>query len=152
VATITVSKLPPNLLTQGYTMAYKVVDLVKAYSIPPTFVVNNGQNGIHVVLNGAERTWEPKGTKDMQVLGPEDKRQITTVVSSSATRDLLPPQIVFTNRTTLKSLPPNNQGKTNYIKDDWDLTFSESHWSSLETTKKFSATFSFPTCNHRFKI
>ncbi len=63
MATITVSKLPPNLLTQGYTMAYKVVDLVKAYSIPPIFVVNNGQNGIHVVLNGAERTWEPRVPK-----------------------------------------------------------------------------------------
>jgi hypothetical protein len=144
VATITINKLPPNLLTQGYTMVYKVADLVKAYSIPPTFVVNNDQNGVHLVLNGAERTWGPKGTKDMQVLGLEDKRLITMVVSSSATRDLLPPQIVFINRTTYKSLPPNNQGKTNYIKDDWDLTFSENHWSSLETTKKFFTNILLP--------
>jgi hypothetical protein len=86
----------------------------------------------------------PKGTKDMQVLGPKDKRQITMVVSSSAARDLFPPQIVFTSKTTFKSLPPNNQGKTNYIKDGWDLTFSENHWSSLETTKKFVTNIFLP--------
>jgi len=61
VATITVSKLPPNWLAQSYTMAYKVVYLVKAYSIPLTLVVNNNQNGVHLVPNGVERTWEPKG-------------------------------------------------------------------------------------------
>jgi hypothetical protein len=66
VATITTSKLPPNWLAKGYTMAYKVVYLVKAYSIPPTFVVNNNQNGVHLVLNGTEKTWVPKGTKGYQ--------------------------------------------------------------------------------------
>jgi hypothetical protein len=45
---------------------------------------------------------------------------------------------------TLQSLAPNNQGKTNYIKGGWDLTFSENHWSSLETTKKFVTNILFP--------
>jgi hypothetical protein len=106
--------------------------------------VNNDQNGIHLVLNGVKRTWEPKGTKDMQVLGLEDKRQITMVVSSNVAKDLLPPQIVFSSNTTFKSFPPNNQGKTNYIKDGWDLTFSENHWSSLETTNKFVTNILLP--------
>ncbi len=65
VATIIANKLPPNWFAQGHTMVYKVVNLVKAYSIPPTFVVNNYQNGIHLVPNGAERIKEPKGTKDI---------------------------------------------------------------------------------------
>ncbi len=114
MATITTSEFPPNWLAQGYTMAYKVVYLVKAYSIPPTFVVNNDQNGIPLIPNGDERTWEPKGTKNMQVLALEDKKQITMVVSSSATRD------------------------------GWDLTFSENHWSPLETTKKFVTNILLP--------
>jgi hypothetical protein len=46
--------------------------------------------------------------------------------------------------TTSQSLAPNNQGKTNYIKDGWDLTFSENHWSSLETTKKIVTNILFP--------
>jgi hypothetical protein len=109
---------------------------VKAYSIPPTLVVNSNQTEIHLVRNGGERTLEPKGPKHVQMLGLEDKKQITMIVSSSVARDLLPPQILFIG-TTFKSFPPNNQGKTNIIKDDKDLTFSENHWSSLEITKKF---------------
>ncbi len=70
------------------------------------------------------------------MLGLEDKRQMTMVVSSSATKDLFPPQIIFTNFTP-KTLPPNSNKKTYCINDDWDFTFSENHWSSLETTKQF---------------
>jgi len=80
----------------------------------------------------------------MQVLGLKDKRQITMVVSSNVAMDLLPPQIVFIGSITFKSFPPNNQGKKIYIKNGWDLTFSENHWSSLETTKKFVTDIFFP--------
>lgn len=72
----------------------------------------------------------------MQVLGLEDKKQITMVVSCSDVIEILPPRIVFTS-TTSRTIPPNNQGKKNCIKDDYDLTFNENHWLSLETTKKF---------------
>ncbi len=60
----------------------------------------------------------------MQMLVLEDKRQMTMVVSSSATKDLLPCQIVFTSSTP-KTLPPNNKRKTDCINDGWDLTFNE---------------------------
>jgi hypothetical protein len=55
-------------------MTYKVVYLVKAYSIPPTPVVNSNQTNVHLVPIGGERTWEPIGSKHVQVLGLEDKR------------------------------------------------------------------------------
>jgi hypothetical protein len=56
VATIVTNKLPPDWFVQGYTMAYKVVYLVKAYSTPSTFVVNSEQIGVHFVPNGGEIT------------------------------------------------------------------------------------------------
>ncbi len=56
VATILANKLPPDWFSQGYTMAYKVVYLVKAYSTPPTFVVNSDKIGVHFVFNGVEIT------------------------------------------------------------------------------------------------
>jgi hypothetical protein len=62
----------------------------------------------------------------VQVLGLEDKRQVTMVVSSNTIEDLLPPQIIFTGSAP-RTLPPNSKGKTNYINDGWDLTFSENH-------------------------
>ncbi len=69
------------------------------------------------------------------MLSLEDKKQITMVVSCSDVMDLFPPPIVFTS-TTFKTLPPNNQGKKNCIKNGWDFTFNKNHWLSLETTKK----------------
>jgi hypothetical protein len=69
--------------------------------------MNNYQIGIHLIPNGDARTWEPKGTKHAQVLGFEDKRQVTMVVSFRTTQDLLPPYIMFTCSTP-RTLPPNN--------------------------------------------
>jgi hypothetical protein len=54
-------------------MGYKVAYLVKIYNNPPTLVM----------LIARERTWENKGTKHIKVLGMEDKRQITLVISST---------------------------------------------------------------------
>jgi hypothetical protein len=73
------------------------------------------------------------------------------VISSGVARDLLPPQIVFTG-TMSKSFPPSHQGKTNCIKDDWDLTFNENHWSSLETTKKFVTNILLPYLQSHIQI
>jgi hypothetical protein len=85
--------------------------------------------------NGGDKTWESKGTKHVLMLGLEDKRKITMpMVSFSATRDLLPPHIVFVGIAFI-TLPQNNQAKINCIKDGWGLIFSENHLSSLEITK-----------------
>jgi hypothetical protein len=48
------------------------------------------------------------------------------IVSSNATRDLLPPQIIFTS-FTFRTLPPNSKRKINRINDGWDFSFSENH-------------------------
>lgn len=62
----------------GYTIAY----LVKIYDIFPTLMVNNGQTWIHLVPTIREWTWESNDTKHIKVLGMEDKKQITLVISS----------------------------------------------------------------------
>ncbi len=49
---------------------------------------------------------------------------------------LLPPQVIFIG-TMHRTLPPNNEGKFMCINNGWDLTFSDNHWSTLETTKRF---------------
>jgi len=72
MATTATSKLPPDWVTQGLTMVYKVVYLAKTYSIPPIFIVNSDKIGVHLVPNGGKKTWEPKGTKHVQMLCMED--------------------------------------------------------------------------------
>jgi hypothetical protein len=53
------------------------------YNIPPCLVVNTDQIGVHLLPIGGDQTWERKGAKHIQVLGIENKRQITTIVSTS---------------------------------------------------------------------
>jgi len=47
-------------------MVYRVANLMKTYYILRTLVVKNNHIGIHLVLNGDGKTWEPKGTKHVQ--------------------------------------------------------------------------------------
>jgi hypothetical protein len=66
MATTTGRKIPPNWLTQGLTMAYRVYYLMKTYPIPLALLVNNDQTRVHLVPKNGEKTWEPKGTKHVQ--------------------------------------------------------------------------------------
>ncbi len=40
---------------------------MKTFYIPLTLRVKNDHIGIHLVLNGGEKTWESKGTKHVQM-------------------------------------------------------------------------------------
>jgi hypothetical protein len=59
------------------------------YNIPPCLVVNTNQIGVHLVPTRGDRTWERKKAKHIQVPRIEDKRQITTIVSTSANGSML---------------------------------------------------------------
>jgi hypothetical protein len=71
-------------------MAHKVVYLVKTYNISTCLVINKDQIGVHLVPIGGDRTWKTKIIKQIQVLGIENKRQITSVISFVANGTLLP--------------------------------------------------------------
>ncbi len=117
-------------------MVYKITYLVKLYLIPACLVVNTDKTGIRPVPTIGERAWESKVSKDIQILGVEEKRQVTLVVYSTTNGNLLLGQVVFTS-TTHRCLPPSNEGKQKCINSGWDFTFNENHWSTLETTKDF---------------
>ena len=117
-------------------MAQRTTYLVKAHSIALELVINTNQTWIHLVPAGGARTWVEKGSKHVQILGMEDKRQIIVSVSSSATRNLLSFQLVFTG-TTDRSLPPRNEGRQMCEDAGWHLTYSSNHWSNLTTCKQF---------------
>ena len=95
--TTAASKVPTDWMEQGLNMNYRIAYLVKVYNIPPYLVINSYQTGIHLIPSAGGRTWDVKGVKDVKIFGLEDKRQITCVVSSNASGELLPPHLIFTN-------------------------------------------------------
>jgi len=87
--TTTTRKLPSTWEQEGTSMAHQITCLVKMYNIPPCLVVNTYQTKFHLVPTWGDWTWERKGAKHIQVIGIEDKRQITEVVSSLANGSML---------------------------------------------------------------
>ena len=110
-ATTTAGKLPDDFELQGLTMVQRCVYFIKVHNIPQSLVVNSDQTGIHLVPTGGARTWDTKGIKQVSVYGLEDKRQVTVVVSSAATGEVLPFQVVFQGLTS-RALPPLKQWQT----------------------------------------
>jgi hypothetical protein len=91
-------------MTQRYTY------LIKVHNIPQSLVVNSDQTGIHLVPTAGARTWDTKGIKQVRVHGLEDKRQVTIVVSSAATGEVLFFQVVFQGLTS-RALPQLNNSR-----------------------------------------
>jgi hypothetical protein len=75
-------------------MAFRVAALCKTEVIPPKLVCNSDQTVVHL-RPSTEQTYEVKGVKEVKCLGKDDKKQITAVVSSTASGELVPLQLVF---------------------------------------------------------
>ncbi len=89
-------------------MVLQIAYLVKVYNLPPNLVVNIDQRGIHLVPIVRKRTWEKRGSKVVGVLAGDDKKSITTCVSSFADGALLPFQLIFQGIT--KRVLPKTHG------------------------------------------
>jgi hypothetical protein len=100
IANTIASKMLMDWMEQGKFMVCRVDYLAKTYNIPPHLLVNIDHTRLHVVPIARETSWENRGAKQIQVLGVEDKRQVTTVASLTTYGNMLPLQMVFA-RTTI---------------------------------------------------
>ena len=130
------SKLPKDWELQGFKMAQWIAYLVKCYNVTCELVVNTYQTKIHLVSEGGTKTWEEKGSKHVVVIGIEDKRQVTIVVTSSLSGNILHFQVIFTG-TTSRSLPPMNLGRKTCEEIGWHIIYTSNHWSNLDSYKAF---------------
>jgi hypothetical protein len=105
------------------------------------------QTGIHLVPS-ASWTWEQKGAAAVPVVGAEDKRQITACLSSSLYGDLLPLQLIFQG-TTPRCLPPVT---ANSLTAGVHCTYTQNHWSSLETMKQWMLKVLLPYAERQIKL
>ncbi len=115
-------------------MAFKVAVLCKTKGIPLELVCNSDQTAVHL-RPSTEQTYEVKGVKEVKCLGKDDKRQITAVVSSTASGELVPLQLVFQGKT--KAIVPKDEDAKRAVAAGWHLTMSENHWSNFVTMNSF---------------
>lgn len=92
--------------------------------------MNWDQTGIHYVPV-SDCTMEKVGAKRVEIVGANDKRQITAVFAGTMSGEFLPPQLIYQGKTP-KCLPPLDS-----IPSDWGITFIENHWANETTVMRY---------------
>ncbi len=118
-------KLPENFDEQKDKFISDVGGIVADHDIPPELVLNFDQTGVKIVPV-SNWTLAAQGSKQVAIVGLEDKREITALLGSTASGDLLPPQVIYQGTT--------DKCHAHYtFPDDWHVTHTASHWSTEET-------------------
>ncbi|KAJ3005260.1 hypothetical protein NUW54_g4424 [Trametes sanguinea] len=132
-------KVPVNGADLCELAFLRMVFAIAFHRIKPSMIVNADQAGISLMPSG-KQTYEVRGSKDVTVHAHDEKRQMTVVVASSLSGEILPFQLVW-GGTTDVSLPsklaPHRQEA-----DELGFVYAHGdtrHWSSKETTKKWIA-------------
>ena len=84
---------------------------------------------------------EKQGSRQVAVVGKEDKREITVLLTVTATGRLLPPQVIYQGKT------PGCHPKVTFLAP-WNITHSESHWSNEETMLEYVDQVLVPYVSH----
>ena len=93
--------------------------------IPPELIINWDQTGMEIVPSSSW-TMNQCGAKRVDMVGLDDKCQITVVLCSTLTGELLPVQLIYAG-TTSGCHPKFN------FPPGWHITYSKKHWSNEET-------------------
>lgn len=75
-------------------------------------------------------TMEKEGSNQVAIVGKEDKREITLLLTITASGYLLPPQVIYQGKT------PGCHAKVTFP-ESWAITHSDSHWSTEATMLQF---------------
>ena len=103
-----------------------IKSVVTMEDIPSALILNWDQTAMKIVPSSAW-TMEKKGTKRVEIVAADDKRQITAVFACSLTGNFLPMQLIYQG-TTQRCLPKNVQ-----FPADWHVTYTANHWSNTDT-------------------
>jgi len=107
----------------------EVVTTVEMENIPPELILNWDQTGIKIVPT---TTWtmERRGSKRVEVVGTNDKRQITAVFCGTIQGDFLPVQLIYAGKTA-RCHPKFS------FPAGWHVTHAKKHWSTEETMHQY---------------
>lgn len=100
--------------------------IVEMENVPDELVINWDHTGINYVPT-SNWTMAEEGSSRVEIVGLGDKRQITAVFACSLSGDFLPPQIIYSGKTS-KCLPSVS------FPSSWHITFTENHWANENTT------------------
>ena len=87
-------KTVEQIQQQRRDFVHRIALNIMEHKIPPELVVNLDQTGLHLAPV-SNSTFASKGSKQVVVRFSQDKRQVTALLSGSASGVMLPSQIIF---------------------------------------------------------
>ncbi|KAG8796133.1 hypothetical protein FRC12_004330 [Ceratobasidium sp. 428] len=131
-------KRPLDWEALGIKAFLRMVKTISHYGVKsPRMIVNADQTGISLLPTG-NKTWDTRGTSQVNTPSHDEKRQFTLVVASSCGGDILPFQSVWGGKEN-RSLPQPTAPRYEEAKD-MGFTYvhgDKRHWSTLGTTKQW---------------
>lgn len=113
-------------------MAY----LVKEYDIPAGLIVNIDQTQC-IYAMATNRSWAPKGDKQVAVLGKEEKRAITLTVGLSAAGHALPTQAIYQSMTAASLPTPTTRRAMEEAGFRFESSLTKTYWATQETMRAY---------------
>ena len=135
----TTGKIEPSeqfLLEEKLTFQKNISRIVFEHDIPMELIVNLDQTPLSYVSPG-KYTFDVKGVKTVPIKGIDDKRQITATFAVSMSGKFLPIQVIYGGKSQ-RCLPKFD------FPGNFDITFSENHWSNTEKSISFFEKIVFP--------
>jgi len=119
----------------------EIKNIVSMDEIPAELVINFDQTALSYVPT-AHWTMEQEGTKRVEIIAKDDKRQITAVFAGTSSGDFLPPQLIYEGKTD-HCLPQFQFPST------WNVTKSENHWYNEHTMIEYINEIILPYINEK---
>jgi hypothetical protein len=107
---------------------------IKEEDVPSELIVNSDQTQV-VYAPGSKLTWTKTGSRQVTVIGQDEKRAFTVVVSVSNSGELLPFQAIYQGQSA-KSCPSSSAKDYNAAKAAgfrFEFSKSKTYWSTQET-------------------
>jgi hypothetical protein len=112
--------------------------VIKDEDIPEELLVNSDQTQV-LFAPGDKISWAETGSKQVPVLGCEEKRAFTVLISISSNGTVLPMQVIYTGKTHRSRPSPSSPHHSDLTAAGFLLQESgtTTYWSNLETMKTF---------------
>ena len=106
-----------------------IVTVANMEDIPDDLILNWDHTAINIVPVSSW-TMNQKGEKRVEIVGLDDKRQITAVLCGALSGEILPFQLIYQGKTSA-CLPKVKLPK------DWLLSFTPNHWPNEDKTEEY---------------
>jgi hypothetical protein len=137
-ATQAAQKLPKDWEDQCEQSFFRKAYAIKEEDIPAELYVNSDQTQL-VYAPGNRMTWAPTGSKQVAVVGMDEKRAFTLLVSVAADGTILPFQAIFQGKTKLSLPAASSPNYDDAMKAGFKFEFSgtKTYWSNQKTMRVF---------------